>query len=94
MPPRLLITAFFGSLALNACSPTAPPAPVQIEDEAILSDPLSTLIPWDETREEIHSTESGLQYVILNSGDTSGDMPTANDSAKVHYEGRLAEDGT
>ncbi len=42
-------------------------------------------------REEVQTTESGLQYVVIESGE--GDSPVAEDSVEVHYEGRLI-DGT
>ena len=42
-------------------------------------------------REEVSTTESGLQYIVVESGE--GDNPVAEDSVEVHYEGRLI-DGT
>ncbi|MEL0203449.1 MAG: FKBP-type peptidyl-prolyl cis-trans isomerase, partial [Halieaceae bacterium] len=42
-------------------------------------------------REEVQTTESGLQYVVIEPGE--GDSPVAEDSVEVHYEGRLI-DGT
>lgn len=42
-------------------------------------------------REEVMTTESGLQYEILNEGD--GTNPTAEDTVRVHYHGTLI-DGT
>ena len=42
-------------------------------------------------REEVHVTESGLQYEILKLG--KGKKPTAEQTVKVHYEGTLI-DGT
>ena len=41
--------------------------------------------------EEVQTTESGLQYVVLEPGE--GRSPVAEDSVEVHYEGRLI-DGT
>lgn len=41
----------------------------------------------NKTREGVVTLESGLQYKILNEG--SGTKPTANDTVKCHYEGRL-----
>jgi len=38
-------------------------------------------------RPEVVTTESGLQYEILNKGD--GTIPTASDKVKVHYTGTL-----
>lgn len=43
------------------------------------------------TQDGVKSTESGLQYSVLNSG--NGAIPTATDRVKVHYTGRLI-DGT
>lgn len=39
------------------------------------------------TKEGVMTTESGLQYKVLESGD--GAMPTLSSVVKVHYEGRL-----
>mgnify|MGYP003087420457 FL=1 len=41
----------------------------------------------NKTREGVVTLESGLQYKILNEG--AGAKPTANDTVKCHYEGRL-----
>ena len=48
-----------------------------------------------ETLDEanVTATGSGLEYVVLESGDAEGSSPGANDCATVHYEGRLAETG-
>jgi FKBP-type peptidyl-prolyl cis-trans isomerase FklB len=40
-------------------------------------------------RPEVVTTESGLQYEIINKGD--GAIPTATDKVKVHYTGTLIE---
>ena len=42
-------------------------------------------------REEVQTTESGLQYIVVEPGE--GENPVAEDSVEVHYEGRLI-DGT
>ena len=44
------------------------------------------------TNEGVVTTESGLQYKVLNAG-TGNEHPTANDQVKVHYHGTLT-DGT
>ena len=41
-------------------------------------------------REAVQTTESGLQYVVMEPGE--GDSPVAEDSVEVHYEGRLIDD--
>ena len=45
----------------------------------------------NKTREEVHTTPSGLQYEILTEG--SGPKPKATDKVKCHYHGTLI-DGT
>lgn len=68
--------------------------PTQSTEENELTDIFAGIIPWDEGREGIITTESGLQIHVLNTGDKSGELPSTNDSVSVHYEGRLAADGT
>ena len=41
-------------------------------------------------REEVQTTESGLQYIVVEPGE--GESPVAEDSVEVHYEGRLIDD--
>jgi FKBP-type peptidyl-prolyl cis-trans isomerase len=43
------------------------------------------------SNEEVQTTESGLQYIVVEAGE--GDSPVLADSVEVHYEGRLI-DGT
>ncbi len=49
--------------------------------------------PWPAQAEEIQTTESGLQYVVLREGDEDGISPGPRDEVSVLYEGRLV-DGT
>ena len=51
------------------------------------TDPLASFIPWDAEREGVQTTESGLQYIVLQEG--TGATPTASNIVKVHYEGKL-----
>ncbi len=44
-----------------------------------------------KTRADVKVTASGLQYIVMESGE--GESPTPTDSVEVHYEGRLI-DGT
>lgn len=46
----------------------------------------------NKTEEGVKSTESGLQYKVLQEG-TGSDHPRPNDRVKVHYHGTLI-DGT
>jgi peptidylprolyl isomerase len=74
-------------LLLAACG-AQDPAPEMNGD-----DPLSTLIPWDAGADNVQTTASGLQYVIVKEGPEDGATPTARDTVSVHYDGRLT-DGT
>ena len=49
--------------------------------------------PWDSKLSIVNKTGSGLEYIILESGDESGISPTGNEMVTVHYEGRFAESG-
>ncbi|MDI9246474.1 FKBP-type peptidyl-prolyl cis-trans isomerase [Marinobacter sp. CHS3-4] len=46
-----------------------------------------TFLAENAEREGIQTTESGLQYEIIEEGE--GDMPSADDRVKVHYTGEL-----
>jgi FKBP-type peptidyl-prolyl cis-trans isomerase len=50
-------------------------------------------MPWKSDAPEVVKTGSGLEYVILASGDASGPSPENGEMVSVHYEGRLAETG-
>ena len=45
----------------------------------------------NKTKEGVQTTESGLQYIVLEEG--TGEKPAATDRVKVHYHGTLT-DGT
>jgi peptidylprolyl isomerase len=49
--------------------------------------------PWNSELPEVKKTGSGLEYVVLTSGDPSGPSPENGEMVAVHYEGRLAETG-
>ena len=49
--------------------------------------------PWNSDLPEVKKTESGLQYVVLASGDPKGESPVNGEDVVVYYEGRLAENG-
>ncbi len=57
------------------------------------NDPLTRLIPWDGEAENVQTTPSGLQYVIVNKGPEGGKTPGPRDRVSVMYDGRLS-DGT
>jgi FKBP-type peptidyl-prolyl cis-trans isomerase FklB len=46
-----------------------------------------TFLAENAEREGVETTESGLQYEILEEGE--GESPTAEDQVKVHYTGEL-----
>ncbi|MGB3625538.1 MAG: FKBP-type peptidyl-prolyl cis-trans isomerase, partial [Henriciella sp.] len=49
--------------------------------------------PWDSANEDVQSTESGLEYVVLEQGDQSRQSPEPSDTVVVLYEGRFSESG-
>ncbi|MEM7767473.1 MAG: FKBP-type peptidyl-prolyl cis-trans isomerase [Pseudomonadota bacterium] len=64
------------------------PAPREISTEV-----WDTYTPWDPSRDGIQTTESGLQYYVIASGDPEKAMPTGSDRVVVYYEGRLDASG-
>ncbi|MEM0987006.1 MAG: FKBP-type peptidyl-prolyl cis-trans isomerase [Pseudomonadota bacterium] len=64
------------------------PAPRQVSTEI-----WETYTPWDPSRDGIETTASGLQYVIIASGDPDKASPKGADRVVVFYEGRLDETG-
>lgn len=49
--------------------------------------------PWNPDAPGVVKSESGLQYVVLATGDASGQSPVNGQFVLVHYEGRLADTG-
>jgi FKBP-type peptidyl-prolyl cis-trans isomerase len=52
-----------------------------------------TYTPWASDQAEVVKTESGLEYVILDSGPEAGRTATQEDVVVVYYEGRLDATG-
>jgi FKBP-type peptidyl-prolyl cis-trans isomerase len=75
-------------LLLAACSVAAPQAS---ESEPVDSGAVAEEAEDSGAADEMMTTDSGLQYVILEEG--SGDAPQPGDTVRVHYTGTL-EDGT
>lgn len=50
-----------------------------------------TFLEENAQRDEVMTTDSGLQYQVLESGDEAGAMPSESDSVLAHYEGRLID---
>lgn len=82
---RTLLLALSG-LILAACGG-------ETMDPIDPNDPLATFIPWDAERQDVQTTESGLQYAIVREGEEGGDTPGPRDRVSVMYDGRLT-DGT
>jgi len=97
---QYLLIIFLLAALLSACggaasTPEAPAAEVEpaVEEAAPQEAPAEAAAPEQATapEEEMRTTSSGLEYVILEEG--SGEMAETGDLVKVHYTGTL-EDGT
>lgn len=81
-------------LALVACgSPTEAPVDGDGASTLATDEVMSAYIPWNSDADGVQTTESGLQYIVVNEGPEDGAVPTARDRVSVMYEGRLI-DGT
>ncbi len=58
-------------------------AAIQAESEAFLA--------ANATADGVMTTDSGLQYMVIESGDASGTSPTLNDSVLAHYHGTFID---
>lgn len=64
------------------------PEPRAVDEEA-----WAKFTPWNSELPEVQKTGTGLEYVVLASGDESGISPKGGDRSVVYYEGRLDEGG-
>ncbi len=98
-PLRTVIAAAFLAGAATACGGETDTLadPAGVEDKPVIADdpsPLDTLIPWPGDRADtVQTTDSGLQYVVVSTGDGDGISPGPRDTVTVMYEGRLASTG-
>lgn len=60
----------------------------EAEQEAMRAESSAFLVDNAQV-EGVATTDSGLQYMVLESGDSSGTSPQATDSVLAHYEGRF-----
>lgn len=60
----------------------------QAEQDAMRAESEAFLVD-NAQAEGVATTDSGLQYMVLESGDSSGASPEATDSVLAHYEGRF-----
>ncbi|MEM9234560.1 MAG: FKBP-type peptidyl-prolyl cis-trans isomerase, partial [Pseudomonadota bacterium] len=82
---NLLLSMALG-LTLTACSQADAP-------EIDPSDPFATLAPWDTDRSDIVTTDSGLQYYVLASGDAAEPTLQRTDTVVAEYDMRFESDG-
>ena len=64
------------------------PEPRPTDDEA-----WATYTPWNSDLPEVVKTGTGLEYVVLASGDETGIGPEGSDRVVVYYEGRFDQGG-
>lgn len=50
--------------------------------------------PWNPDSPDVVKTDSGVQYIVLTPAPEGARKPAASDQVVVHYEGRLAADGS
>ncbi|MEO9971938.1 MAG: FKBP-type peptidyl-prolyl cis-trans isomerase [Hyphomonadaceae bacterium] len=53
------------------------------------SEAWDTHTPWNSESADVIKSENGVEYVVIESGDEGGAMPTTADTVEVYYEGRL-----
>ncbi len=66
-------------------------AAAQAEKEKVLAADGETFLAENAKREEVKVTDSGLQYEVISSGDSSGSKPAVNSKVKTHYHGTLID---
>lgn len=59
------------------------------KESSSVTDPFETYLPWDASADNIQTTETGLQYIVLKEGKEGGKTPTADDTVRVNYDGRV-----
>ena len=64
---------------------------VRVERQQALVEEGKTFLEENAKRDDVTTTESGLQFSVLQAGD--GPIPSKKDRVRVHYPGRLV-DGT
>ncbi|CNB57056.1 peptidylprolyl isomerase [Yersinia intermedia] len=64
---------------------------VRVERQQALVEEGKTFLEENAKRDDVTTTESGLQFSVLQAGD--GPIPSKKDRVRVHYTGRLV-DGT
>lgn len=71
----------------------------EIEMKAAMTPPASNAAawskyaPWNSGNPDVKKTGTGLEYVVIASGDAAGVPPTKDQDAEVFYEGRLNAGG-
>lgn len=90
-------------LALAACSapsdetdtskPETEMGETSVTEPTAADKAIAKYIPWNSDAENVQTTDSGLQYIVVREGAEGGLTPTARDRVTVHYDGRLP-DGT
>ena len=85
----LLIAMVVGGLSLTSCSNDDDNESTVSYEENLKKG--QEFLAKNAKREGIVTTKSGLQYEVIKEGD--GKSPSATDTVKCHYEGRLI-DGT
>jgi len=82
---RTILTAA-ALMTLSGCFSAPDPVPVVDAADAAA---WTKYVPWNSAAENVVKTGTGVEYIVLATGPSDGELPGKNATAQIHYEGRL-----